>query len=176
MAMDQILDFTKDYDYSDEKIKEFRKILKGSLTLVKSMARNEVVMDSVATDFRETLGKATEQMIFFISGTDFIYGPSDVNFVVRFGSVCPVQLGVRWFAIGLSKNSLKGEADNIEVLNSKIQNVRDILEEIQHPKTPPENIRSVTKIIADEKEKMYVCSMSSESGPVEPQKFHPHIP
>ena len=95
MAMDQILDFTKDYDYSDEKIKEFRKILKGSLTLVKSMARNEVVMDSVATDFRETLGKATEQMIFFISGTNFIYGPSDVSFLVRFGSVRPVQLGVR---------------------------------------------------------------------------------
>ena len=72
MAMNQILDFTKDYDYSDEKIKEFRKILKGSLTLVKSMATNEVVMDSVAIDFRETLGKATEQMIFFISGLDFI--------------------------------------------------------------------------------------------------------
>ena len=72
MAMNQILDFTKDYDYSDEKIKEFRKILKGSLTLVKSMATNEVVMDSVAIDFRETLGKATEQMIFFISGMDFI--------------------------------------------------------------------------------------------------------
>lgn len=123
MAMDQILDFTKDYDYSDEKIKEFRKILKGSLTLVKSMARNEVVMDSVATDFRETLGKATEQMIFFISG----------------------------------------EADNIEVLNSKIQNVRDILEEIQHPKTPPENIRSVTKIIADEKEKILEDLRRSES-------------
>ena len=72
MAMNQILDFTKDYDYSDEKIKEFRKILKGSLTLVKSMATNEVVMDSVAIDFRETLGKATEQMIFFISGMDFL--------------------------------------------------------------------------------------------------------
>ena len=72
MAMNQILDFTKDYDYSDEKIKEFRKILKGSLTLVKSMATNEVVMDSVAIDFRETLGKATEQMIFFISGADSI--------------------------------------------------------------------------------------------------------
>ena len=72
MAMNQILDFTKDYDYSDEKIKEFRKILKGSLTLVKSMATNEVVMDSVAIDFRETLGKATEQMIFFISGMDSI--------------------------------------------------------------------------------------------------------
>ena len=53
-------------------------------------------------------------------------------------------------------NLLKGEADNIEVLNSKIQNVRDILDEIQHPKTPPENIRSVTEIIANEKEKMYV--------------------
>jgi len=51
-------------------------------------------------------------------------------------------------------NSVKGEADNIEVLNSKIQNVRDILEEIQHPKTLPENIKSVTEIIADEKEKM----------------------
>ena len=42
----------KDYNYSDEKIKEFRKILKGSLTLVKSMATLEVVMDSVAVDFR----------------------------------------------------------------------------------------------------------------------------
>merc|ERR1719394_464839 len=123
MAMNQILDFTKDYDYSDEKIKEFRKILKGSLTLVKSMATNEVVMDSVAIDFRETLGKATEQMIFFISG----------------------------------------EADNIEVLNSKIQNVRDILEEIQHPKTPPENIKSVTEIIADEKEKILEDLRQSES-------------
>ena len=51
-------------------------------------------------------------------------------------------------------NSLKGEADNIEVLNSKILNVRDILDEIQHPKTPPENIKSVTEIIANEKEKM----------------------
>ena len=51
-------------------------------------------------------------------------------------------------------NSVKDEADNIEVLNSKIQNVRDILEEIQHPRTPPENIKSVTEIIADEKEKM----------------------
>ena len=73
MAMNQILDFTKDYDYSDEKIKEFRKILKSSLTLVKTMATNEVVMDSIATDFRETLGKATEQMIFFISGAHSIY-------------------------------------------------------------------------------------------------------
>ena len=72
MAMNQILDFTKDYDYSDEKIKEFRKILKSSLTLVKSMATNEVVMDSIASDFRETLGKATEQMIFFISGAHSI--------------------------------------------------------------------------------------------------------
>ena len=72
MAMNQILDFTKDYDYSDEKIREIRKILKGSLTLVKSMATNEVVMDSVAIDFRETLGKATEQMIFFISGSNSI--------------------------------------------------------------------------------------------------------
>lgn len=106
-----------------KKIKEFRKILKGSLTLVKSMATNEVVMDSVAIDFRETLGKATEQMIFFISG----------------------------------------EADNIEVLNSKIQNVRDILEEIQHPKTPPEDIKSVTEIIADEKEKILEDLRQSES-------------
>ena len=80
MAMNQILDFTKDYDYSDEKIKEFRKILKGSLTLVKSMATNEVVMDSVAIDFRETLGKATEQMIFFISGMDSIL---NVNYMVH---------------------------------------------------------------------------------------------
>ena len=80
MAMNQILDFTKDYDYSDEKIKEFRKILKGSLTLVKSMATNEVVMDSVAIDFRETLGKATEQMIFFISGADSIL---NVNYLVH---------------------------------------------------------------------------------------------
>ena len=71
MAMNQILDFTKHYDYSDEKIKEFRKILKSSLTLVKSMATDEVVMDSIANDFRETLGKASEQMMFFISGMDF---------------------------------------------------------------------------------------------------------
>ena len=55
---------------------------------------------------------------------------------------------------GQFDNSLKGEADNIEVLNSKILNVRDILDEIQHPKTPPENIKSVTEIIANEKEKM----------------------
>ena len=71
MAMNQILDFTKHYDYSDGKIKEFRKILKSSLTLVKSMATNEIVMDSIANDFRETLGKASEQMMFFISGMDF---------------------------------------------------------------------------------------------------------
>ena len=71
MAMDQILDFTKDYDYSDSKIKDFRKILKSSLTLVKTMATNETVMNSIADDFRETLGRATEQMMFFVSGKEF---------------------------------------------------------------------------------------------------------